>query len=414
MAMTMLITSLSITLHAFATPDIERVHLQGHTTAAEFNCPTVRERQREVTTSRVKLQSFENESMDSMPMPIRSTRMAASPLTIGLWGDSHTASGTFTDSLLHALQLSHQKAYPSFIAPTFTLKGIRHPVRRACLSDDWQLALAYRSPTEGSAIYAKSMAAVFTEQAGAFLWLDFRSQDLKTRVKWADIHFEKDHAERTLVLGISVNDDAETMVNLSSTSRRVRISADQAFATLRIRVIAGQIRIHGIAPVYETKPQVILDVFSIPGATSKSWRVADTSYLRREETLDNGYDVVILQSGTNESLDPDFKSNVYGSQLNTSIARLKKVYPRANCILIGPPDTKRTQNNVRLINDIQMQQASAHGCQYWNWQKFMGGPGASARWLDRGWMQSDLVHMTPMGYEQSAYNLAKMVNFKPR
>lgn len=234
-------------------------------------------------------------------------------------------------------------------------------------------------------------------------------------MKWADIHFDKEHAERTLVLGISVNDDAETMVNLSSsTSRRVRISAEQAFATLRIRVIAGQIRIHGIAPLYETKPQVILDVFSIPGATSKSWRVADTAYLRREESLDNGYDVVILQSGTNESLDPDFKASVYGSQLNTSIARLKKVYPRANCILIGPPDAKRTQDNLRVINDIQMQQASAHGCQHWNWQKFMGGPGASARWLAKGWMQNDMVHMTPMGYEQSAYNLARVVSFKPR
>jgi lysophospholipase L1-like esterase len=336
-------------------------------------------------------------------------------LKIGLWGDSHTASGTFTDSLLDALRLPRAQTHPSFIAPTFGLKGVRYPLRRACLSDDWQLNMAYRTPHEGPLAYAKSLASLGTDDAGAFMWLDFRYPDAQTRVKWVDIHFSKDKAERSLVLGITVDDGAEATVNLGpGGSQRLRVQADQAFATLRLRVIAGQIRIDGFAPVYESKTQVILDVFSIPGATAKGWRVVDTAHLREQDPLGIGYDVVILQSGTNESLDPDFKAGVYEAQLNASLTRLKAAYPRARCVLIGPPDAKRSANTVRLINDSQYRLASAKGCTHWHWQKAMGGPGASVQWLAKGWMQADLLHLTPAGYEQSARSMASMVAIKGR
>jgi lysophospholipase L1-like esterase len=283
------------------------------------------------------------------------------------------------------------------------------------VSDDWQLALAYRTVAEGPEKYTKSMAALRTEVAGGFVWLDFRFPEPSTRVKWADIHFSKEHADRSLLLGITVDDGAETTVNLgSSNSHGLRVESDRPYATLRVRVIAGQISIDGIAPMYEGTVQTILDVYSIPGATAKGWRVVDTAYLRQEDPLDMGYDVVILQSGTNESLDPDFKVALYEAQLNASVMRLKKAYPRARCILIGPPDSQRAAATVRLINDSQQRLASAHSCSHWNWQKAMGGPGAASRWQAKGWMQADLLHLTPPGYEQSARSLASSVPIKRR
>ena len=247
------------------------------------------------------------------------------------------------------------------------------------------------------------------------MWLDFRYPEAQTRVKWADIHFSKDQADRSLVLGITVDDGPEAIVNLGlSSSRRLRVQSEQAFATLRLRLIAGQIRIDGIAPVYAGKPQIIMDVFSIPGATAKGWRVVDTAHLRQQDPLGLGYDVVILQSGTNESLDPDFKIGLYESQLSASITRLKTAYPQARCVLIGPPDAKRSSNTLRLINDSQYRLASAKGCTHWHWQKAMGGPGSAQRWLAKDWMQADLLHLTPAGYAESARSLVSMVPIKAR
>jgi hypothetical protein len=313
-----------LSVSAFAAADLERVRVSGQTNPGEFNCPVSRSRP-QVPNPRTGTAGAAEEP----PAPSRSTAGQGNSypagLKVGLWGDSHTASGTFTDSLLEALRLPRTLTYPSFIAPTFGLKGVRQALHRACVSDDWQLALAYRTVAEGPEKYTKSMAAIRTEVAGGFVWLDFRFPEPSTRVKWADIHFSKDHADRSLLLGITVDDGAETTVNLgSSNSHGLRVESDRPYATLRVRVIAGQISIDGIAPMYEGTVQTILDVYSIPGATAKGWRVVDTAYLRQEDPLGMGYDVVILQSGTNESLDPDFKVALYEAQLNASVMRLKR------------------------------------------------------------------------------------------
>ncbi|PIT73273.1 GDSL-type esterase/lipase family protein [Limnohabitans sp. G3-2] len=348
-------------------------------------------------------------------MPTPPANAQPNALKIGLWGDSHTASGTFADSMLEALRLPLAQTHPSFMAPTWGLKGVRHPLRRVCLSDDWQLSLAYRTSKEGPDNHAKSLSALQTAQAGAFLWLDFRYPSPQTRVKWADIHLTKDSTDKGLTLGITVDGGTESVVQVPAGGpARLRVQADLPWATLQLRVLAGGARIDGIAPVYEAPSRVILDVFSIPGATAKGWRTVNPEYLRREDPLGKGYDVVILQSGTNESLDPDFKVAVYEQQISASLSRLKAAYPRARCVLMGPPDAQKSSTHVRLINDSQYRLAIAQGCAHWHWQKAMGGPGSAQRWWAKGWMQADLLHLTPEGYTQSARSLVSMVPIKPR
>ena len=408
---------------ALATPDMALLRVSGQGNPAEFNCPNPKVRQLANRSTGVMAVQADSDVELLTLTPLPPTNAHPTALKIGLWGDSHTASGTFADSVLEALRLPLHQAHPSFIAPTFALKGVRQPLRRACLSDDWQLALAYRTPKEGPENYAKSLSAIHTAQAGAFMWLDFRHTSSQTRVKWADIHIAKVNtelsagpsAELGLVLGVTVDDGAESIVQVKPTSGvHLRVQADQPFATLKLRVVAGAARIDGIAPVYEGKTSVILDVFSIPGATAKGWHVVNKDHLRREDPLTNGYDVVILQSGTNESLDPDFKVRLYEQQIGASLARLKAAYPKARCILIGPPDAQRSSNTLRLINDTQYRLGLAQGCAHWHWQKAMGGTGASAQWLGQGLMQADLLHLTPEGYARSARSFVSVVPIKPR
>lgn len=398
-----------------AAADMAVLRLSGLGDPGELKCPLPRARQQ---ASRPIAEAVELTQGDIKPLTWVTTPPAnayPNALKVGLWGDSHTASGTFADSMLEALRLPLAQTYPSYMAPTWGLKGVRQPLRRVCLSDDWQLAMAYRTTKEGPENYAKSLSAIQTAQAGAFLWLDFRYPSPLTRVKWADIHLAKDSTEQGLTLGITVDGGAESVVQLpAGSAARLRLQADSPFATLQLRVLAGAIRIDGIAPLYEAKSQVILDVFSIPGATAKGWRIVNKDHLRREDPLSKGYDVVILQSGTNESLDPDFKVSLYEQQISASLTRLKAAYPRARCVLMGPPDAQKSSNTVRLINDSQYRLAVSQGCAHWHWQKAMGGPGSAQRWLAKGWMQADLLHLTPEGYTQSARSFVSMVPIKPR
>jgi lysophospholipase L1-like esterase len=408
-----------------AAADMALLRVSGQSNPAEFKCPSPKARQLATRpTGEMTLQTEGDVQLLTLT-PRAPANAYPTALKMGLWGDSHTASGTFADNLLEALRLPLAQTHPSFIAPTFGLKGVRQPLRRACLSDDWQLALAYRTPKEGPENYAKSLSAIHTARAGAFMWLDFRYPSTQTRVKWADIHIAKVNTELNdalnaesglvLVLGVTVDDGAESVVQVKpGSSFHLRVQADQPFATLKLRVVSGSVRIDGIAPVYEGKTPVIMDVFSIPGATAKGWRVVNKDHLRSEDPLANGYDVVILQSGTNESLDPDFKVRLYEQQISASLARLKAAYPRARCILIGPPDAQKSSNTLRLINDTQYRLAISQGCAHWHWQKAMGGPSASVQWLNQGLMQADLLHLTPEGYARSARSFVSVVPIKPR
>jgi lysophospholipase L1-like esterase len=401
--------------NAWAASGMAVLRVTGQGDPLELKCPLPKARQQVIRTApeTADLAQDDPKTLTSMPTPPANAYPGA--IRIGLWGDSHTASGTFADSMLEALRLPLAHTHPSFVAPTWDLKGIRQPLRRVCLSDDWQLTMAYRTSKEGPENYAKSLSAIHTAQAGAFLWMDFRHPSAQTRVKWADIHLAKDSDEQGLTLGITIDNGQETVAQLPPGSlARLRVQADLPFATLQLRVVAGAVRIDGIAPVYEGKTQVIMDVFSIPGATAKGWRIVNKDHLRREDPLGNGYDVVILQSGTNESLDPDFKVRLYEQQISASLTRLKAAYPRARCILIGPPDAQKSSNTLRLINDTQYRLAIAQGCAHWHWQKAMGGTGSAQRWLVNGWMQNDLLHLTPEGYKQSARSFVSMVPIKPR
>jgi lysophospholipase L1-like esterase len=409
-ATAMALATACCSVSAVTPPDTAVLRVTGQRDPAPVHCPPPKAR---TLTSQAQVDMQRLADGDATPLTMVSTPKAnayTAAVKIGLWGDSHTASGSFADSLLEALHLPLAQTRPSFIAPTFGLKGVRQPLARACLSDDWQLAQAYRSAKEAPENYAKSLSAIHTEQAGALVWLDFRYPSAQARVKWADIHIGKGSGEQARVLGVTVDDGAESIVKLAPDSQqRLRVQSEQPFATLRLRVLAGAIRIDGIAPVYEDKTPVIMDVFSVPGATAKGWRIVNADHLRREDPLPHGYDVVILQSGTNESLDPDFKVGLYEQHISASLTRLKATYPRARCILIGPPDAQKSAKTLRLINDSQSRVARAKGCTHWNWQKAMGGPGAAQRWLTKGLMQADLLHLTPEGYAQSARSLASMV-----
>lgn len=236
-----------------AAADTALLRVTGQGDAAEFNCPTPKAR-RLATRSTAEMSGWTE--LDAQPLrmtPTPTPKPTPTPpadayptaLKIGLWGDSHTASGTCADSLLQAFRLPLAHTHPSFVAPTFGLKGVRQPLRRACLNED-------------------------------------------------------------------------------------------------------------------------------------------------------------------------FKVGLYEQLISASLSRLKASYPRARCILNGPPDAQRLSNTLRLINDSPYRLALAQGCAHWNWQKAMGGTGAAQRWLAKGWMQADLLHLTPEAYAQSARSLVSMVPIKPR
>jgi lysophospholipase L1-like esterase len=359
--------------------------------------------------------------LDSGVLPDPAMRPLRAPLPdtvpkLAIWGDSHTAAGSFVDGLAEAYQENRDKMLPTFIAPTFGNPGVRLPLRKACLSADWKVSFAH-DERQQAARYGRGLVAMSSSVPGSSVAVDFRWPQETTRLRWLNVHYSRDQAERSLVLAVSVNNGPDHWASLSRAHGNVlQIQSIDPIATVRLRLVVGQITLEGFAPTYKATPALVVDNFSLPGATARDWLAVSAEYLKSQSaTAATEYDRVLWQYGTNEGVDEALDYDAYTKTLRASLAKFRSVYARAECILIGPPDRGDPtlarsaaagpgfSERHKAISVIQRQVGNEFGCAFWDWQAAMGGIHSARRWEmdDRRLMRADRIHLTPKGYQVS-------------
>ena len=339
---------------------------------------------------------------------------APSPLRIALWGDSLTSAPDFVDAALDAAGIDAGAIQPSFIQAGVQVAGLRLPLKSACASAGWQTGYAHKEnpkKRQEPAWYGQGFVSMRSTTPGDSILLDFRSPSSAARVTALTIVFEKARPDGSLLLGVAVDGGAEQLVPLSrSSATSLRIVPDAPMAALRIRLVSGQVTLHGFAPVYREAPRVVLDSFSVPGGMLRSWAYADEHLFA---AAPGDYRLVLVQYGTNEGAAPRFSRADYLAYLRSNLGRMRKLYPQARCMLIGPPDrgvpgaagpaALKYANVHQQIAQAQKQAGQEAGCDFWDWQAAMGGPGAAARWagMQPPRMQKDQTHLTAKGYQLS-------------
>lgn len=354
---------------------------------------------------------------------------ASRPFSIGLWGDSHVASNSFSEEMLRVLGFSRDKVQPTFIPPTMDRSGVRLPIHKYCQSDGWTREYAYVS-RQANVAFAKGLANLESDVPGSYLWVDFRSQPVLPNLRALDVLFAPPAPGEKILVGITVDDGAEQIVELEQGGQGiVQIHPEQPMATVKLRLVEGGLVLQGFVPHYLEKPALYADTLGIPGATAHGWKALDPEYLKKRDG-EASYDLVMLEYGTNEGNDRNFNSDKYASDLRASLQNLRRAYPDSLCILIGPPDrgvlvkrSRRKKNrharpapaNVlkyarihQRIGNIQKTVGQEFACSFWSWQDAMGGAGAAYRWLRHSppLMSRDLTHMTAPGYQLSARRFA--------
>lgn len=225
------------------------------------------------------------------------------------------------------------------------------------------------------------------------------------------IVYDKPAPDSSLLLGIAINDGQEKLVRLGDAAGPLlQLRPDRPMATMRLRLVSGTITLHGFAPVYEEAGDVVLDTLSVPGGSLRSWAHADPALWSGGD----GYQLILIQYGTNEGADPGFSAAGYRQYLQTHLQRLRSLYPRNRCVLIGPPDRgvvgvssgPAALKYAAIHQQIALAQKEIgrqHRCAFWDWQAAMGGPGSAAAWarMNPPQMQADLTHLTASGYRIS-------------
>lgn len=346
----------------------------------------------------------------------------ASPRRIAIWGDSHVAGGTFVPTLDAVLLERGVTVGTRFLPPTMGRANVRLPTLHAyCIGPAWSSQVAFTSK-DAVRVGPALLDRVADAGADSYLWLDFRSAALRPVLRQVGIVYE---ADAGAALDLAVNDAQARRVVLPAGGVLRVDNGDYLVSTLRMQVAQGHVVLHGFILDYRLAPLVVLDAFGLPSATARGWAEADPDYLAQAlHGVD--YDAVVLEYGTNEGNDLPFDRAKYEAGLGAALTHLRKVFPRASCVLVGPPDRgvpprKRGIGDALFFGRVHRQIAAAQadvgarfGCAAWDWQDLMGGPGGSYGWAQatpRLMNADDLTHLTPAGYERSARALARSLGW---
>lgn len=258
------------------------------------------------------------------------------PYRVAIWGDSHLAAGFFTQELVKILKLSADQVRTSLIPATMGRSGVRLPLRKSCVSPHWRYESAHASAA-GAAAPGPGLVNLFATQPGATLAWDVRNAAGVAEARQIRVLYQQ--TQTPLQLAVSVDGDPEVEVVLSGSPGPaiLELAGDGPLSVVRIRLMAGDMRLHGLALPVPASTALQLDVFGYPGATVAGWKQASLDY-GSAWFGQTRYNLVMMEYGTNEGNAKPFDAQAYQQTLRQSVRQMRSVFPDAACVLIAPGD----------------------------------------------------------------------------
>jgi len=369
------------------------------------------------------------------PAPVTITH-PKSGFKVALFGDSHLAAGSFSGELI---RLSGLDAVTSQLIPaTVDRPGVRLNLKRVCSSGGWQYEASYAG-IEAAQFPGPGLSSARAPLSDAQLSFDLR---LPNGTAWTTrvsvLYHQSDIPQR---LAIRVDRGEALTVELPAgppQPAQLEIIAPRPISIVSLTTQSTEFRFQGLKLPTAPRAALTLDSFGYPGATVMGFDKANVEYWAQWFTP-NDYDAVVLWFGTNEGNVPSFDASAYELGLRASLSKMRRVFPTAACLLVGPADRgvitpaahkkrKRLKTHQRQqqllkyslihaqINQIQQRVGSEFQCQAFDLQRAMGGLGSAYRWSKSTprKMAPDLIHFTPAGYRELADAFAHAIGWDER
>jgi len=242
----------------------------------------------------------------------------------------------FTQELVKILKLSADQVRTGLIPATMGRSGVRLPLRKSCVSPHWRYESAHAN-TAAAAAPGPGLVNLFATQPGATLAWDVRNAVGVAESRQVRVLYQQ--TQTPLQLAVSVDGDPEVEVVLSGPPGPaiLELAGDGPLSVVRIRLVAGDMRLHGLALPVPSSTALQLDVFGYPGATVAGWKQASLDY-GSAWFGPTRYNLVMMEYGTNEGNAKPFDAQAYQQTLRQSVRQMRIVFPDAACVLIAPGD----------------------------------------------------------------------------
>lgn len=369
---------------------------------------------------------------DGAPLRLPSVRphLGAGGFRMAVWGDSHLAASFFTDELVKILRVPGDAVSNLLLPANMGRAGVRLPLRRSCVSPQWKYEPGYLG-RDNASTPGPGLMNMFSDQAGATLAWDVRKDAQAPGYERVRILYQQTDAPIQVALGIDGAPEQAVTLDQAAGPAVLELVADRPIAQVKLRLLDGRLRLHGLELLARQPGGFQMDVFGYPGATVAGWKSARFDYFNAW-FAPSAYQLVMLEFGTNEGNVKPFDAASYRATLAESVRNMRTAFPAAACILIAPGDRgvlvprsanihKKKGKPTRQIDllvysrihaqigRIQAQVATEAGCSAWSMQDAMGGPGRAYQWARQSpaLMAPDLIHFTVAGYQRLAQKFAR-------
>jgi lysophospholipase L1-like esterase len=311
------------------------------------------------------------------------------PVHILQFGDSHTASDDWVDSMRAPLQQKYGDGGPGFVQAGRPFRGYRRFDARTNQSAGWvtQGTMSQRGdPNQGlsgvsiSTSYANQ--TVTFEASGTSLTLFYLQQPAGGQV---DITADGQD------LG-----PLNTQGDPAPAAMTWQLAPGPHEITLRT-VDKEWIRLFGWT--LDNPTGLTFETLGINGAQANVILGWDETLWASEVKARNP-SLVILAYGTNEANSHLWTLEQFRADMKAVIDRVRRAAPQAALLMIGPPDCGKLRPLLHLGEVVAAERDIAREQQvaFWDLRKHMGGPGAVKLWVTAGYGQADYIHMTGEGY----------------
>lgn len=330
-----------------------------------------------------------------------------------LWlGDSHGAADFWSGNLRTDLQKRFGNGGPGFVHLGY--RDYRHDGVKTSIGGKWRMRPgnpATRSVT-GDGIFGLG-GILFVASADAPRGtVTITEPTAPAKMTW-DLCYRMSSPEDELRVSLTGRPDTvlkATDAEPAGLVRHVVLTSDTPGATFGAAVTAGTPELCGL--VAEGDPQaqagVVLDTLGINGArfsTPLAWNEASwAAELSRRDP-----DLVVLEYGTNELSDWPLKTTSFTEPLRELMARIRRVRPDVDCVVLAPTDRADAEDRVPIGRDAVREGALESGCAFWDTYTVMGGKGAIRSWQSEKPPKAakDGIHLAWRGYRELGTKLAE-------
>ena len=314
------------------------------------------------------------------------------------WGDSNVAADLWTAVTRDTLQTRYGHGGSGYLLPRSHGSWHRGPVR---LTTDGGWAVRRRGFARGfgphDGLWGIAGVAMEPSRPGAVLIAEVPEAPTE---RVLEIHLLGRARPGRLEMRVDAGPWEAVSARRSVTQLVVhRRQLDAGAHRVRIRHAGGVPRVLGI--VVERTSGVVYDVLGINGHRASAlltWNEA----LLGAQLARRSPDLAVFSYGGNEALDPNLSLAAYEEQTQTAIERMRRLTPRASCLLVGPLATyERHAPRMGAVTEVQRRLARSQGCGFWDSSQTSGGPGTLNRWARfPGMVGADHLHLGRDGYER--------------